>query len=463
MLKTYDVTIIGGGIAGIMAGYELILHNPNLKVAIIEQGTSLAKRDCPVNSKKVKKCIGCQYCATMRGFGGAGAFSDGKYNFTTEFGGWLNEYISDEETLQLIDYVDKINVEHGATTHAFSTRTEKGIEIERKALAYDLHLAQAQCKHLGTENNKMILENIYNDIKDKLDIIFETKVTTILPVGDTFEATTETGDTIVSKYLIAAPGRAGAEWFSEQLKNLNVPMTNNQVDIGVRVELPALVFKEVTDAVYEGKFMYRTKCHGDRVRTFCMNPNGYVVPENTDGIVTVNGHSFSDPALQSPNTNFAILVSSKFTEPFKEPYAYGKRIASLSNLLGEGVIVQRYGDLKNGNRTNEHRMDKSFVHPTLAAATPGDLSWVLPKRQLDDIIEMIETLDKLCPGTANYDTLLYGVEVKFYSARPELTSELESTTIPNFFAIGDGAGITRGLAQAAASGVHAARAILKRL
>ena len=462
MNKNYDVTIIGGGIAGIMAGYELSLHNPNLKVAIIEQGTPLDKRVCPIIAKKVTKCIGCKSCAIMNGFGGAGAFSDGKYNLTTEFGGWLNEYISDEETIELIKYVDEINVKHGATEEYFSTRTEKGIALEKAALAYDLHLAHANCKHLGTENNIKILANIYDTVKDKIDIVFNTKVTTILTVGDEFQITTNTGDTINSKFLIAAPGRAGAEWFSKQLDELGVPMVNNQVDIGVRVELPALTFKDVTDAVYEAKFMYRTKCHGDRVRTFCMNPYGHVVTENVDGLVTVNGHSYSDKSLQSNNTNFAILVSSRFTEPFKDPYAYGKRIASLSNLLGEGVIVQKYGDLLNGNRSNAHRMDKSFVHPTLAAATPGDLSWVIPKRQLDDIIEMIETLDKICPGTANYDTLLYGVEVKFYSSRPTLSSELE-TIIPNMFAIGDGAGVTRGLAQAAASGVHVARAILARV
>jgi len=462
MLKNYDVAIIGAGIAGIMAAYELNLHNTNLKIAILEQGTSLDKRVCPIIAKKTTKCISCNSCATMNGFGGAGAFSDGKYNLTTEFGGWLNEYISDEETIELIKYVDEINIKHGATEEYFTTRSEKGLALEKAALAYDIHLAHANCKHLGTENNLKILADIYNHLNDKVDIIFNTKVTTILPKENSFELTTDAGDTIVSKYLVAAPGRAGAEWFSNQLNKLNVPMTNNQVDIGVRVELPALTFKDVTDAVYEAKFMYRTKCHDDRVRTFCMNPRGHVVSENVDGLITVNGHSYADPKLQSNNTNFAILVSSKFTEPFHDPYAYGKRIASLSNLLGEGIIVQKYGDLKNGNRTNSRRMAKSFVHPTLTAATPGDLSWVIPKRQLDDIIEMIEALDKICPGTANYDTLLYGVEVKFYSSKPELSNELE-TIIPNMFAIGDGAGVTRGLAQAAASGVHVARAILNRI
>jgi uncharacterized FAD-dependent dehydrogenase len=277
---------------------------------------------------------------------------------------------------------------------------------------------------------------------------------------DSFEVITSTLGTLNCKYLIVAPGRAGAEWFSNQCKKLDIPLINNQVDIGVRVELPARVFEHVTDAVYESKLTYRTNCHGDRVRTFCMNPYGHVVMENVDGLVTVNGHSYSDPALRSENTNFSLLVSSRFTKPFNDPYQYGKRIASLSNLLGGGVIVQRFGDLVKGNRTNEHRLSQSTVIPTLNA-TPGDLSLVIPKRQLDDIIEMIYALDKLAPGTANYDTLLYGVEVKFYSAKPELNNELE-TKYQNFFAIGDGAGVTRGLAQAAATGVYVARNILKR-
>ncbi|MBQ7668151.1 MAG: NAD(P)/FAD-dependent oxidoreductase [Clostridia bacterium] len=462
MNKNYDVAIIGSGIAGIMAGYELIHKRPELKIAIIEQGTSLDKRVCPIIAGKSTKCVNCTSCATMNGFGGAGAFSDGKYNLTTAFGGWLTEYISDEETLELIKYVDEINIENGATTEYFTTRSPQGLALEKAALPYDLHLAHANCKHLGTENNLKILANIYDRIKDKIDVVFNTKVTTILPIDTNFKLTTQNGDIIDTKYLVVAPGRAGAEWFSDQLKELDVPMTNNQVDIGVRVELPYLTFKDVTDAVYEAKFIYRTECHGDRVRTFCMNPKGHVVSENVDGLITVNGHSYADPKLQSENTNFSLLVSSRFTEPFKDPYAYGKRIASLSNLLGEGVIVQRYGDLKRGRRTDAHRLAQSFVRPTLKAAVPGDLALVIPKRQLDDIIEMIERLDKICPGTANYDTLLYGVEVKFYSAKPELTSELE-TIIPNMFAIGDGAGVTRGLAQAAASGIHVARAIMKRI
>ena len=276
-----------------------------------------------------------------------------------------------------------------------------------------------------------------------------------------YRLTLADGETLDCRFCVSAPGRCGAEWFADRCRELGLDMTNNQVDLGVRVELPAKVFEHITDVVYESKLLYRTKQYGDTVRTFCMNPYGHVVAENVDGLITVNGHSYADPALRSENTNFALLVSNRFTSPFNQPYTYGKHIASLSNMLGGGVLVQRFGDLIKGVRTNEHRMGHSFTRPTLNA-TPGDLSLVLPKRHMDNIIEMIYALDKIAPGTANYDTLLYGVEVKFYSARIQLTEELE-TQLPGLFAIGDGAGITRGLAQAGASGVQAARAIAKRL
>lgn len=457
--KYYDVTIVGAGIAGIMAAYELATKS-NLSVVLFEQGNSIYKRVCPIVDGKVKSCINCSACSIMKGFGGAGNFSDGKYNLTTAFGGWLTDYISDKEVMELINYVDDINVKFGATTETFSTKTPEALEIEKKALEHDLHLLHATVKHLGTENNLNILKGIYEFLKDKVEIKCNTGISEILTTDNGYEVMTSNNETYSSKYLIAAPGRAGAEWFSNQCKKLDIPLINNQVDIGVRVELPARVFEHVTNAVYESKLTYRTTCHGDRVRTFCMNPYGHVVMENVDGLVTVNGHSYSDPALRSENTNFSLLVSSRFTKPFNDPYQYGKRIASLSNLLGGGVIVQRFGDLVKGNRTNEHRLSQSTVIPTLNA-TPGDLSLVIPKRQLDDIIEMIYALDKLAPGTANYDTLLYGVEVKFYSAKPELNNELE-TKYKNFFAIGDGAGVTRGLAQAAATGVYVARNILKK-
>jgi uncharacterized FAD-dependent dehydrogenase len=397
----------------------------------------------------------------MRGFGGAGAFSDGKFNLTTEFGGWLTDYIPAEDVMDLIYYVDKINVEFGAVKEVFSTNTDEAKKIEKKALENDLHLLHAVVKHLGTENNFSILSGLYEYLKEHIEVRCNTAVNNIIPRDDYFILDLGDEKSIECSYLIAAPGRSGAEWFSQQCKKLNINLINNQVDIGVRVEMPAKVFEHISDVVYEAKLLYRTRQYSDLVRTFCMNPYGYVVTENTDGIITVNGHSYSNPALRSQNTNFALLVSNRFTQPFNEPYKYGKRIASLSNMLGGGVLVQRFGDLIKGVRTNEHRLGQGFVKPTLNA-TPGDLSLVLPKRHLDNIIEMIYALDKIAPGITNHDTLLYGVEVKFYSARLDLSSELE-TKIKNMFAIGDGAGITRGLSQAGASGVLAARSVLERI
>lgn len=472
MEKT-DIAIIGAGLAGIFAALELIRKKPDLSITLLEQGAPVKVRSCPIVAGKVTHCIHCKPCAIMRGFGGAGAFSDGKFNFTTEFGGWLTDYLPDDLVMDLICDVDAINQEFGATDQYHSTLTPEAEAIRLRALAYDIHLLNARCKHLGTDNNRRILERQFDWLDRRIDLRCGTEVLNIVPrrgnrtiladsgdEPDSYLLETSAGE-LACRYLIAAPGRSGAEWFSNICRRLKLNLLNNQVDLGVRVELPALVFKEITDIMYEAKLKYLTHQYRDIIRTFCMNPYGYVVTENTDGIITVNGHSYDDPALRSENTNFALLVSNRFTEPFKEPYRYGKHIASLSNMLGGGVMVQRLGDLMDGRRTNAHRMSKSFVKPTLDA-TPGDLSLVLPKRHLDNIIEMLHVLDKLAPGTSNADTLLYGVEVKFYSARLELTNEFE-TELPRFFAIGDGAGITRGLSQAGASGLHAARAILARL
>ena len=462
MLKTYDTAILGCGEAGVFAGYELVHRNPGMNVLIVDQGQDIYHRSCPIVAGNVRDCIDCKVCHTMCGFGGAGAFSDGKYNFTTAFGGWLTDFIPEQEVMDLIDYVDEINTAHGATKEVYSTNTPAAQALRKQALQYDLHLLQARVKHLGTENNLRILTNLYETLRKKITFQFNTAVTAIRKAEGGYLLETADGDQYLSKYLIAAPGRSGAEWFAGQCRQLGLPMTNNQIDIGVRVELPALIFEHITDVVYESKLLYRTKQYGDQVRTFCMNPYGHVVSENVEGIHTVNGHSYSDPKLRSENTNFALLVSNRFTHPFDQPHRYGKHIASLSNMLAGGILVQRFGDLIRGVRSNDHRLRKSTTHPTLTAAIPGDLSLTLPKRQLDDIIEMIYQLDKLAPGTANYDTLLYGAEVKFYSARLQLTDQLE-TPLPNFFAAGDGAGITRGLAQAGASGVRAARAISHRI
>ena len=387
MNAMYDVVILGCGEAGIFAAYELAHSRPDLKVLALDQGRDIYHRSCPIVAGKVRECIHCSVCDTMCGFGGAGAFSDGKFNFTTQFGGWLTDFMDPKVVMDLIDYVDSINVAHGATTQVFSTQSDEAKALARKALGYDLHLLQARCKHLGTENNLRILQNIYEGLKDMLEFRFNTAVEHIAQADGGFCLTLAGGEEVTCKRLIAAPGRSGAEWFSNQCKQLGLELLNNQVDIGVRVELPASVFEHITDVVYESKLVYRTKQYGDQVRTFCMNPYGHVVAENVEGINTVNGHSYADPALRSENTNFALLVSNRFTQPFNEPYRYGKHIASLSNMLSGGVLVQRFGDLVGGRRTNEHRMSKSFVRPTLTAAVPGDLSLALPKRQLDDIIE----------------------------------------------------------------------------
>ena len=458
-MSKYDVAIIGGGPAGVFAAYELAEKKPELRILVLESGRDIYTRTCPISTGKVKSCIGCKPCSIMRGFGGAGAFSDGKYNFTTKFGGWLNEYLSDSEVMDLIKYVDKINMKHGAPAQVFST---KDSNIGQLALQHDLHLLSASVRHLGTENNLQMLKATYEYLKDKVEFRFECPVAHIHSDGQGHNSIElESGETIDAEYLIAAPGRAGAEWFSNECESLGLEQENNRVDVGVRVEVPDEVWNHITSQVYEAKLVYRTKRYGDQVRTFCMNPHGHVVMENTDGIVTVNGHSYSDPKLQSHNTNFALLVSNHFTEPFKSPHQYGKRIASFSNMLGGGIIVQRFGDLMKGRRTNAHRMGKSFTQPTLQA-TPGDLSLILPKRHLDNIIEMIHALNNIAPGMTNDDTLLYGVEVKFYSSRVVLSKELE-TKLKNVFAIGDGAGVTRGLSQAGASGIYVARKILERL
>jgi uncharacterized FAD-dependent dehydrogenase len=459
MSKNYDVAIIGGGPSAIFAAYELVSHNPDLRVIMIEEGNDIYRRRCPISEKKVTQCVRCKPCDIMRGFGGAGAFSDGKYNFTTEFGGWLGEYLPTKLVEELIDYVDAINLKYGAPNEYFTT---KNATIRKKALEYDLHLLQAKVRHLGTENNLHILKCIFEYLKERMTILFNRHVDEFHKDGEKFTLTIkDSEETVTCDYLIAAPGRAGSEWFSDQCRKKGLSMFNNQVDVGVRVEIPAEVFQHITDEVYEAKLVYRTKQYGDLVRTFCMNPKGYVVAENTDGIITVNGHSYRDEKLHSKNTNFALLVSNRFTEPFNEPLQYGKRIASFSNMLGGGVLVQRFGDLVKGRRTNEHRLAQSFTKPTLDA-TPGDLSLVLPKRHLDNLIEMIYALNNIAPGMANDDTLLYGVEVKFYSSRLKLTQELE-TQIPNMFGVGDGAGVTRGLSQASASGVYVARIIQARM
>ena len=451
----YDVVIIGAGPGGIYSAYELVSRSPKCKIAVFEAGHALNRRKCPIDGEKIKTCIGCKSCSIMSGFGGAGAFSDGKYNITNDFGGTLYEYIGKKKALELMHYVDDINMKFGGEgTRLYSTT---GTRFKKICMQNDLHLLDASVRHLGTDINYVVLENLYNFLKDKVDFYFDTPVETISVTDTGYEVKTKAG-IFPGKKCIVSVGRSGSKWMENICKDLEIPTNSNRVDIGVRVELPAEIFSHLTDELYESKIVYRTQQYGDKVRTFCMNPKGAVVNENTNGIITVNGHSYEDPALQTGNTNFALLVAKHFSEPFKDSNGYGESIARLSNMLGGGVIVQRFGDLIRGQRSTKKRIEESFVTPTLNA-TPGDLSLVLPKRILDGIMEMIYALDKVAPGTANDDTLLYGVEVKFYNMEVAVNEKLESK-YEGLYIIGDGSGITHSLSHASASGVYVAREIL---
>ena len=450
----YDVIIIGAGPGGIFAAYELMQHSPELKVAVFEAGHPLQNRRCPIDGEKIKACINCKSCSIMSGFGGAGAFSDGKYNITNDFGGTLHEYIGKKQALELMEYVDVINLRHGGEgTRLYSTA---GSRFRTLCIQNNLHLLDASVRHLGTDINYIVLKNIYELLREKVEFFFNTPVLSVAAQDGEYEVICANGAHRCTNCIISV-GRSGSKWMESICRDLNIATKSNRVDIGVRVELPAEVFAHLTDELYESKIVYVTEKYGDKVRTFCMNPKGAVVTENTNGIITVNGHSYEDPAKQTRNTNFALLVAKHFSEPFKDSNGYGESIARLSNMLGGGVMVQRFGDLIRGRRSTPKRIEESFITPTLSA-TPGDLSLVLPKRILDGIIEMLYALDKVAPGTANDDTLLYGVEVKFYNMEVEVNEKLESRH-PGLFIIGDGSGITHSLSHASASGVHVARSI----
>ena len=452
----YDIIIIGAGPGGIFAAYELMQHKPELRVAVFEAGHELSKRRCPIDGDKIKSCISCRSCSIMSGFGGAGAFSDGKYNITNDFGGTLHEYIGKKNALKLMHYVDEINLKFGGEgTKLYSTA---GTRFKTLCIQNDLHLLDASVRHLGMDINYIVLENIYAYLKDKVEFFFDTPVESIKIIAGGYSVNAK-DEAYTCEKCIVSVGRSGSKWMEQVCRYLDIPTRSNRVDIGVRVELPASVFAHLTDELYESKIVYRTEKYGDKVRTFCMNPKGSVVNENTNGIITVNGHSYEDPEKQTENTNFALLVAKHFSEPFKDSNGYGESIARLSNMLGGGVIVQRFGDLIRGRRSTPGRIEDAFITPTLNA-TPGDLSLVLPKRILDGIIEMIYALDKVAPGTANDDTLLYGVEVKFYNMEVKVNSQLE-TCYPGLYIIGDGSGITHSLSHASASGVLVARDITK--
>lgn len=470
MPNKFDVIIVGAGPAGIYAAYEFSLKAPNAKVLLLDKGKNIYERSCPILENKIRQCprsnskegySGCMpACSITAGFGGAGAYSDGKFNITTEFGGWLTEYLPPSHVLDLIKYVDEINLKHGATTDITDPTTEEVRKIEQEAFGVGLKLLRSKLRHLGTEQNLMILKNIFDYLSDKIDMRFKCEVQDVIIKDGCVEGiSTIDGYDFESKNVIIVPGRDGSEWLERVLHNHGIPMKNNKVDVGVRVETSDIIMHDINEHLYEGKFIFNTST-GTKVRTFCSNPSGHVVVENHSGIMAANGHSYKDPALGSRNTNFALLVSHGFTEPFEQPNKYAREICKRANeLSGGSVIVQTLGDIMKNRRSTENRIRESFLEPTLKEAVPGDLSLVLPHKTMVSLIEMIHALDKVTPGIATEHTLFYGVEAKFYSSRPELTKNLE-TNIKGLYCGGDGAGITRGLAQAGAAGVHMARAVL---
>lgn len=457
-MKQYDIAIIGGGISGIMCAYRLTQNNANLKVVLLEKGHAIEKRVCPVISKKTATCIKCKSCAIMEGMAGAGAFSDGKYIISTEYGGWLTEFMEPGTVIDYIEQADNLLVSNGATEERFLPNDA----LKALCLKYDLHMAQAQLKHLGTDENFETMKRLIEQVAKRCDVMDDTDVEDVDIKNHVLTAINNgTEEQIRAKHIVFAVGRAGSQFFSAWCRKNDIELMNNQVDIGVRVELPYLVWEHFSKHIYEPKIWFRSKAYGDITRMFCFNEKGSVVTENTNGVLTVNGHSYRDKTRKTGNSNFALLCTMRFTEPFKEPIEYARYVASLANLISGGsVLVQRFGDLISGRRSNATRMEQSTTRPTLSAV-PGDLSLCLPKRQLDNIIETLYALDKIAPGTANYDTLLYGAECKYYSARPK-SKDFELDKTENIYATGDGAGFTRSLSQAAANGLYVADKILGR-
>ena len=452
-MKNYDIVIVGGGIGGLMSAYSAYEHNKDAKICIIDRGNQIDKRTCPIIAKKTEKCVSCKSCGIMQGLGGCGAYSDGKFIISTEYGGWLPNYIGPEKTIEYIEKLDRILVSYGAHENVYMPSDE----IKLECLKYDLRLLQAKVKHLGTDGNFKTMSRLIADLATKVDIYTNEDVTDILEdkhivVSDKQQYT--------YKKLVIAVGRVGSGWFGDLCRKKGIRVANNQVDIGVRVELPRLVWRHISKVIYEPKILYRTKKYGDICRMFCFNDGGEVVMENSDGIMTVNGHANNDESKKTVNTNFALLSTVNFTQPFEEPIAYAKHVAHLSNMVSGGsVLVQRFGDLLEGKRTNGHRISQSTVRPTLKAV-PGDLSLCIPKRQLDNIIETMYAINNIAPGTSNYDTLLYGVEAKYYSVRPNFING-DFEICDDVYAIGDGSGVTRGLSQAGAMVLYVGEVIAR--
>lgn len=471
MAADYDVVIVGAGPAGLYAAYEFTRKAPDLRVLLMDKGMEAKYRHCPIMEGKTDKCppankikdyASCwPACGIINGAGGAGSFSDGKFNITSEFGGFLTDFLPPSKVLELIRYVDEINLFHGAPGSITDPTTQAVSAIERRAIGAGLKLLRAQVRHIGTDRNLELMTSIFAYLGEHIEMRFRSFVEELVTKdGAVCGVKIRGGEVIEAKHVIMAPGRDGATWLSELFRRHKLKMSNNQVDIGVRVETSNVVMQEINEHLYEGKFIFHSPSTGLRVRTFCSNPSGHVVVENHTGIMAANGHAYKDPALGSHNTNFAILVSHRFTEPFDRPNEFARQICAHANALSDGsIMVQKYGDILKGRRSTPARLAEGFIEPTFKEAVPGDLGLVLPYKTMVALQEMVEALNHVTPGIASEHTLFYGVEAKFYASRADVDAQLQ-TSIRGLYCAGDGPGISRGISQAASSGVYVARNIL---